>query len=66
MPSESPTKTWDQPGQSSPKRAGRQKKIILKKRGKGLKIDEVGNNSYLHIWGLPDSRKNKLTQKIEI
>lgn len=42
------------------------KKRLFKKRGKGLKIDEVGNSSYLHIWGLPDSRKNKLTQKIEI
>lgn len=67
MESKDPTKTWDQLGQSSCKSRGLEgKKKLLKKRGKGLKIDEVGSSSYLHIWGLPDSRKNKLTRKIEI
>lgn len=49
--------------------AGREGKKIgkkKKKRGKGLKIDEVGSSSCLYIWGLLDSRKNKLAQKIEI
>lgn len=42
------------------------KRLFRKKKGKGLEIDEVGNSSYLHIWGLLDSRKNKFAQKIEI
>lgn len=33
-----PTRHRIQPGQSSPKRAGRQKKTILKKEGKGSRL----------------------------
>lgn len=68
MESEDPAETWDQSGQSSCKSSGLGGEKIgkKKKRGKGHKIDEVGSSSCLYIWGLLDSRKNKLAQKIEI